>query len=84
MEFLRREQKEYAEELKRLGGLKTELDPWILGEMNRIIDSPELFYYEENLQELREEAEKVHKDWVVLRNSKEFKNGLKIKMMLHM
>ena len=84
MEFLRREQKEYAEELRRLGGLKTELDPWILGEMNRIIDSPELFYYEENLQELREEAEKVHKDWVVLRNSKEFKNGLKIKMMLHM
>ena len=84
MEFLRREQKEYIEELKELGDKKTKLDSWVLGEMNRIIDSPELFYYEQSLHDLKEEAEKVHAAWETLVNSKEFKNGLSWKKRLHM
>lgn len=83
-EFLLREQKEYAEELKKLGGLKTELDPWILGEMNRIIDCPELYAYEEKIAKLKKEAEDVHADWLKLRNSQEFKKGIKMKRLLHM
>ena len=77
-------QKEYAEELKKLGGLKTEIDPWVLGEMNRIIDSPELYAYEESLSELKEEAEKTHEQWLEIRNSKEFRKGIKLKQILHM
>lgn len=84
MEFLLREQKEYAEELKELGDKKTKLDSWVLGEMNRIIDSPELFYYEQSLYDLKEDAEKVHAAWEILMNSKEFKNGLAWKKRLHM
>lgn len=84
MEFLLREQKEYAEELKELGDKKTKLDSWVLGEMNRIIDSPELFYYEQSLYDLKVEAEKVHAAWETLMNSKEFKNGLSWKKRLHM
>lgn len=82
-EFLLREQKEYAEELKRLGGKKTELDSWVLGEMNRIIDSPELFYYEDKLYSLRNEANKTHEDWKNLLESKEFNKGLDWKKRLH-
>ena len=83
-DFLLREQKEYAEELKKLGGLKTEIDPWVLGEMNRIIDSPELYAYEESLSELKEEAKKTHEQWLEIRNSKEFRKGIKVKQILHM
>lgn len=82
-EFLLREQKEYAQELEKLGGRKTELDTWVLGEMNRIIDSPELYYYEQNLAELREKAEEVHRAWETLMNSNEFNKGLEWKRILH-
>lgn len=82
-EFLLREQREYKEELKKLGGLKVELDSWVLGEMNRIIDSPELFYYEEKMESLKREAEETHQLWKKLRESKELQNGLKIKKFLH-
>lgn len=84
MEFLLREKKEYFEDLKELGDKKTKLDPWVLGEMNRIIDSPELFYYEQNLYDAKEEAEKIHEAWELLINSKEFQNGLAWKKRLHM
>lgn len=83
-EFLLREQEEYAKDLKRLGAKKTELDPWVLGEMNRIIDSPELYYYEQNLYTLRETADKVHKAWNTLMKSKEFNKGLEWKEKIHM
>ena len=83
-EFLLREQKEYAEELKELGGKKTKLDSWVLGEMNRIIDSPELFYYEQIISDLKDEAKKVQDAKERLIQSKEFKNGLAWKRRLHM
>lgn len=83
-EFLLREQKEYAEELKELGAKKTNLDSWVLGEMNRIIDSPELFYYEQSLYDLKDEAKKVHEAREMLMNSREFKSGLEWKKRLHM
>lgn len=82
-EFLLRESEEYKKDLESLGSLKTQLDPWVLGEMNRIIDSPELFAYEEKIARLREKSEKVHTLWLGLRQSKEFMNGMKIKNVLH-
>ncbi len=83
-DFLYRAREEYQKDLERLGALKTELDPWVLGEMNRIIDSPELFSYEEKIANLREKSKKVHTLWLNLRQSKEFANGTKVKNILHM
>ena len=52
--------------------------------MNRIIDSPELFYYEEKMESLKREAEETHQLWKKLRESKELEKGLKIKKFLHL
>lgn len=83
-EFLLREKEEYKKELKRLGARTVELDPWIFGEMNRIIDSPEIYYYENHMDEVRREAEEVHNMWLSLVQSREFQKGIKLKEKLHM
>lgn len=79
LEFLEREKEDYSKDLKELGALKTKLDPWVLGEMNRIIDSPELYYYEDNMYRLNKKYEEVHNDWLRIRESNEVKKGLRIR-----
>ena len=52
--------------------------------MNRIIDSPKLFYIEDGMYRQKKEYEEIHKKWLLVRNSEEFKNGLNIKKFLKM
>ena len=61
-----------------------QLDPWILDTVNRIIDAPELYHREDSTYNLEMEYKKVHELLSSLRNSEEFKKGLKIKKMLGM
>lgn len=84
VEFLERIAKEFEEDLK-LSYLNVEqLDPWILDTVNRIIDAPELYHREDSTYNLEMEYKKVHELLSSLRNSEEFKKGLKIKKMLGM
>lgn len=82
LDFLKREKQEYELELKELGDKKSKLDSWVLGEMNRIIDSPEIFYFEDDIYNLEHEYQTVHEDLIRLRDSEEFKKGLEIKKIL--
>lgn len=79
MDFLRREQQEYKKDLEELGEKKGKIDSWILGEMNRIIDSPEIYFYECNIGALKEKYKKVHEELIRLRESREWVNGIKIR-----
>lgn len=83
-EFLLREQQEYKEDLKELGSKKEKLDPWILGEMNRIVDSPDIYYYESEIYSLKKRYETVHNDLIRLRGSKEWINGIKLRDKLEL
>lgn len=79
MEFLEKISEEFKQDLKN-PHLKIEIiDQWILSQMNRIIDSPKLYYIEDGLYTQRKEYEKVHEKWLRVRNSEEFKKGLKIR-----
>lgn len=84
LEFLEKISKEFEEDLKE-PMLKVEsLDPWIFTQINRIIDSPKLFYIEDGLYAYHQKYQKVHEKLMIVRNSEEFNKGLKIKKMLHM
>ena len=60
------------------------IDSWVFQQVNRIIDSPKLFYIENGLWTYKEEYEKVHDKLMKIRNSEEFKKGLRIKKFLGM
>lgn len=84
IEFLQRAAKEFEEDLK-LPYLNIEiLDPWILETVNRIIDDPVLYHREDSEYNLREEYDKIHNLLLTVRNSEEFKKGLKLRRMLGM
>ena len=83
LDFLRRISKEFEEDLKNPSINKAQINPWIMSIMNRIIDSPELFYYEDSIWQLKESQKKVHEQLMEIRNSREFKKGLRIKKLLH-
>lgn len=83
LDFLQRIGKEFEEDLKNPAIDKAQINSWIMTMMNRIIDSPELFYYEDSIWQLKENQKKVHQQLMEIRNSKEFKRGLYIKKVLH-
>lgn len=82
MEFLERISQEFSDDLKNPHIRVDMLDSWVLAQMNRIIDSPKLFYIEDGMYCQKKEYEEIHKKWLEVRNSKEFINGLKIKKFL--
>lgn len=82
LEFLERISLEFAEDLKKPKIRVDTLDPWIFAQVNRIIDSPKLFYIEDELYIKQHKYEQVHQQLMDIRNSKEFKKGLQIKNML--
>lgn len=84
IDFLRRIADEFALDLKNPAIDKEKVNTWVMSMVNRIIDSPELFYYEDSTWKLREEKNRVHQLLLDIRNSKEFQSGLKIKRLLHM
>lgn len=84
MEFLERVGKEFEKDLKNPNIHVEMLDSWVLAQMNRIIDSPKLFYVEDGMYRQTKEYEETHKKWLLVRNSEEFKKGLKIKKLLKM
>ena len=82
--FLEKIREEFIEDLKD-PLLKTEtLDPWILMQVNRIIDSPKLFYIEDSIYNYQSKYNQVHNKWLQIRNSREFKKGLRIKSILRL
>lgn len=81
--FLKRIAIEFAEDLKLPYLDLSELDTWILETVNRIIDDPELYYQENTEYVLRHEYDEVHGKLMMLRESNEFKMGLRIKKLLH-
>lgn len=83
IDFLHRIAEEFSTDLKNPKIDKEKINPWIMSMVNRIIDSPELFYQEDSLWELQEEYNNVHQLLMNIRNSKEFKTGIKIKEKLH-
>lgn len=84
IEFLEYIAKEFQRDLK-LPYLNTEeLDPWLLETINRIIDSPRMYYIVDEKYNLEKEYEEIHELLVQIRNSKEFNSGLKIKKILNM
>ena len=84
LEFLERVSKEFESDLKNPKIHVEMLDSWVLAQMNRIIDSPKLFYIEDGMYRQKKEYEEIHKKWLLVRNSEEFKNGLNIKKILKM
>ncbi len=84
IEFLTHIAKEFSDDLKDPKLRIESIDPWIYMQINRIIDSPKLFYIEDNIAAYNEEYNKVHEDLMKVRNSYEFQKGLKIKKFLHM
>lgn len=81
--FLRRAAKEFEQDLKNPFIDKTQMNPWVMTMMNRIIDSPELFYYEDSVWQLNEKSKMVHQRLLEIRSSREFTRGLRIKKILH-
>lgn len=81
--FLQRISKEFETDLKSPYLDREKLSSWIMSMANRIIDSPELFYYEDSMWELRMSRDKAYQLLGELRNSKEFQKGIKIKERLH-
>ncbi len=84
LEFLTHIAKEFSEDLRDPKLRIESIDPWIYMQINRIIDSPKLFYIEDNMAAYKEEYHKVHENLIKVRNSCEFKKGLRIKKFLHM
>lgn len=84
IEFLEHIATEFKADLKVSYLQIDKLDPWIVDTVNRIIDSPEMYYFVDEEYCLRMEYDKVHEQLMKIRNSNEFKNGLKIKKLLHM
>lgn len=84
MAFLERAAKEFEDDLKCKYLHIAELDPWLLEQVNRIVDSTEMYYLEDSQYELRKEYEKIHSLLMEIRGSKEFVNGLKVKKILGM
>lgn len=84
LEFLEAISEEFQNDLKDpLLKIET-IDTWVFQQVNRIIDSPKLFYIENGLWTYKEEYEKVHDKLMKIRNSEEFKKGLRIKKFLGM
>lgn len=80
--FLERIGKEFETDLS-LPYLKIEkLDPWILETVNRIIDDPKLYFEEDSRYVLNRKYENIHEFLIMLRNSKEFNMGIKVKKIL--
>lgn len=84
VQFLERAAKEFRKDLKSTYFDKEQIDSWIFSQVNRIIDSPELFYIEDTEYLLIKEYQKIHEQLMLVRNSREFQMGLKIKKMLQM
>ena len=82
LDHLRREREEYIKDLRDLNCEMEKMDPWVIGEINKIIDSPELYYYEVLIGKLERRYEKVHEDLMKLRGSEEFNRGIGIRGML--
>ncbi len=77
--FLQRAAEEFERDLRLPYLYVNELDTWLVEQVNRIIDSPELYYLEDSIYLLKQEYEKIHTLLLELRNSKEFTKGLKIR-----
>lgn len=84
LEFLEKVSKEFENDLNNPLIKLESIDPWVYKQVNRIIDSPKLFYIENELYDLNEEYKKTHEKLLRIRNSKEFKKGIKIKRALRM
>ena len=82
LDHLRKEREEYKKDLRELRCRRDKLDPWVVGEINKIIDSPEMYYYEVLIGKLERRYDKVHDDLMKLRRSEDFNRGLNIRGML--
>ena len=84
LEFLETISREFDDDLKDPLLKREKIDPWVFQQINRIIDSPKLFYIENEIWTYREEYKQVHEKLMKIRNSKEFEKGLKIKRLFGM
>lgn len=84
VEFLEKIRDEFLEDLKDPLLNIEDLDSWVYRQVSRIIDCPKLYYAQEEMYKLEKEYAEVHKKLMDIRNSNEFKKGLKIKRLLGM
>ena len=82
-EFLCHIAEEFKKDLKSPYLKIDRMDPWLLETVNRIIDSPQMYHMIEQQWTLREKYEEVHEKLKLVRESKEFRKGLKLRKLLH-
>lgn len=80
--FLKRIGEEFKEDLKSPYLCSECFDPWLVEQVNRIIDCPELYYLEDSRYMLNRKYEAIHELLLEIRRSKEFNKGLWIKKKL--
>lgn len=83
IEFLERMSKEFTADIKHPKFNPAMLDSWIFQQISRIIDSPKLFYIEDGMYTYQAKYNEVHDELMKVRNSYEFKKGLRVKKLLH-
>lgn len=71
LEFLERVSKEFESDLKNPKIHVEMLDSWVLAQMNRIIDSPKLFYIEDGMYRQKKNMKKYIKNgyWFVIQKN---------------
>ncbi len=82
LSFLEKIALEFESDLNNPYFNKETVDLWIYSMVNRIIDSPKLFYIEDSQFVLKKKYEEVHSLLMKVRSSKEFKKGIKIRKLL--
>lgn len=84
VEFLEAISNEFLEDLKDPLLRIENIDAWVCAQVNRIIDSPKLYYAQDELYRLEKEYKEVHEKLMLIRNSNEFNKGLAIKKKFRM
>ncbi len=82
LDFLGKIAQEFEEDIEDPLLRVETIDPWVWGQINRIIDSPKLFYIEDGIITSKQKYNDTHEKLMRLRNSEEFKRGLKIKKIM--
>ena len=69
--FLRKAAKEFESDISKMNEIETDsymLDEYAVGEMLRIVDSPEIYYYESSVDRLKKAYKKIDEDFYELKN----------------
>lgn len=81
LNFLTRAGKEFLSDLKELGDKVSEIDPFVVGEITRIADSPVIYFYESSVDRMNMRKMDMDDKLNALRNTLEYRIAFKIKRL---